>query len=154
MGAVSGRQMGRFGRTQLVGGAAAGNVAAGGRTEEDLNKNTNDTSRTLHGVERRFAKMAREARKHPAYWKARAELEYGELKHDRNRLWRWLWWIAGRCAANDPKPYPLALLRDEIRSALAGLTVQQHIKRGCAQVDVRATLRGKPPRLGVGNQQP
>jgi hypothetical protein len=109
-------------------------------------------------VDRRFAKMARESRKHPAYWKARAELEHGELLHlfhDRDRLRRWLRWIDGRCAANNPKPYPLALLRAEIKSALSGLTVQQHVKRGCVPMDVRAALRGgKPPRLGVGNQQP
>ncbi len=80
---------------------------------------------------------------------------YDEVAADRRRLRRWLLWLDGRCAANGPKPYPLALLRAEIKSALAGLTVSQHVKRGCVPMDVRAALRGgKPPRLGVGNQQP
>ena len=67
----------------------------------------------------------------------------GAVRRERDNLRRWMRWLDGRCAANDPKPYPLALLRAEIKSALAGMTVQQHVKRGCVPVDARAALRGK-----------
>lgn len=53
---------------------------------------------TLRRVEDRFAKLAAESRKHPAYWRALAKLEYGEVKADRDRYRRWMRHWAARSA--------------------------------------------------------
>ena len=44
----------------------------------------------MQQTEAKFAKLAAESRKHPAYWKALAELEHGEVQADRDRYRRWL----------------------------------------------------------------
>lgn len=52
----------------------------------------------MQQTEAKFAKMAAESRKHPAYWKALAELEHGEVQADRDRYRRWMRRWAARSA--------------------------------------------------------
>ncbi len=54
----------------------------------------------LRRVEDRFAKLAAESRKHPAYWRALAKLEYDEVKYDRDRYRRWMRHWAARSAGS------------------------------------------------------
>lgn len=63
-----------------------------------------------------FAKMSAESRKHPAYWKALAELEYGEVLHERNRMRRFLRGVLKAIKRGHAEW--VALDRDEIEKAL------------------------------------
>ena len=71
---------------------------------------------TLRQTEAKFAEMAAKSRKHPAYWKALAELKHGEVLHERNRMRRFLRGVLKEIKKE--RAEWVALDRDEIEQAL------------------------------------
>lgn len=79
----------------------------------------------LRSTEQRFAELAAESRKHPAYWKALAELKHVELVTAHKRLQAWLRWMKKQKAVAEwqggrPSKYVAVVRIEAIDAALRG----------------------------------